>query len=221
MEVSEVLDERREVICFYHLEAGRAWRLAGQPIASHSHLVYAAFEFRCAIERYVIELYLMMDPTAASAPDKFRDFGSLIALVHQDAGNKTKLWRILTFNAVYARDVMGLPFEIAEPKLGKFHEMWSRLSDYCHRQLSVDLTWNSSEWVGTGYAIVLEAEDLLWGVLRTERSGWIQPSSMPIEMQDERLHFISSDDSADALARRLALVKPVVRARLDLQRGGV
>ena len=119
MELSEILDSPRDVVAHYHLEAGRAWRLQGAPKRQNSHLVYAALEFRCAIERYVLQMYLMMDPEAEHAPERFRDFTSLVKIVHAEAGDRRKLWRVLTFNAVYGRVVFGLPFNIAEPRVGR------------------------------------------------------------------------------------------------------
>jgi hypothetical protein len=218
MDINELLRNPRHVSSGFHIEAGQAWRRAGEPSLQHAALVYAALEFRCAIERLVLELYIVIAPEAAAAPDKLRDFGSLVALVHQDAGNKRRLWRVLTFNEVYARVVIGLPFQMAVPDIGSLHRLWSRLSEYCHRQLVLAQTWDAEAWVRAGYAELHRAETTLWSLVVQQRRGWLDPETMPVEMQQERERFLASSEDAETLERRLRLIKPVVQARLDRER---
>src|SRR5690349_17420985 len=123
MDVTELLPQPRDVTTAFHFVAGQAWRRLGEPSVQHSALVYGSLELRCAIERLVLELYALIALEIESSPEKVRDFGALVALVHQDAGNKRRLWRTLTFNDVYARVVMELPFRIAVPDVGGLHRL--------------------------------------------------------------------------------------------------
>jgi hypothetical protein len=218
MDVEALLRSSRHVTTGFHFLAGQAWRRAGEPSLQHSALVYAALEYRCALERLVLELYLLIAPDAASAPEKIRDFGALVSLVHKDAGNKRLLWRTLAFNEVYARVVMGLPFQMAVPDVGRLHRLWSGLSEYCHRQLSPNETWDNPEWVRAGYKEIAAVEEVLWGLVITQQRGWLRPQTMPVEMQEERARFLQSRDDLQVLERRLGIIKPVVQARLDRER---
>jgi hypothetical protein len=221
MDVPELLREPRHVSAGYHLLAGQAWRRQGESLKQHAPVVYAALEYRCAIERAVLELYLLVAPGAADAPDKLRDFGSLVAQVHQNAGNKRKLWRVLSFNETYARAVMSLPLTMAVPDIGSLHNTWQRLSDYCHRQLDPKETWNSGTWVTAAYSFLAAAEEDLWELIMVQRRGWLHVDTMPPEMRAERSRFVEGSDDVATLERRLRLIMPVVQARLALERGGV
>ena len=220
MDVENLLANKRHVSTGFHFLAGQAWRRRGAPAFEHSALVYSALEFRCAIERFVIELVVLISPEVAKTPEKLRDFGSVVAIVHQDAGNKRQLWRILTFNESYARLVMGVPLAVAVPDIGVLHSWWQKLSEYCHRQLDLETTWESPQWVAEGYARLEELEVILYASTVEQRSGWLKVETMPIEMQEERERFLAGSYSKNSLEHRLRLIMPVVEARLERMRRG-
>lgn len=220
MDVDKLLVDKRHVSTGFHFSAGQAWRRKGAAALEHSALVYSALEFRCAIERFVIELLVLIAPWVAQTPEKLRDFGSVVAMAHQDAGNKHQLWRIFTFNEAYARMVMGIPVTVAVPDIGVLHSWWQKLSDYCHRQLDLENTWDSPQWVAEGYARLEEIERILYASTVEQRSGWLKVETMPIEMREERERFLAGSYSKSSLERRLRLIIPVVQARLTRTRAG-
>ena len=55
MEPGNYLRGAREVSSAFHVSAAQASAKEGLPKLSHSHLVYSALEYRCAIERIVLE----------------------------------------------------------------------------------------------------------------------------------------------------------------------
>jgi hypothetical protein len=218
VELNDVLTGSRHVSTGFHLEAGRAWRRMGAPTLAHSPLIYGALEFRCAIERFVLELHILVAPKPLDPNQIPRDFADLVALVHTNTGRKRLLWRTLTFNAVYARTVMGLPFDMAIPDVGVLHRWWQDLSEYCHRQVSPEQTWGYPDWIRKGYELLETVEGRLSEMTDSQQRGWLRPETMPDEFQEERARFLASDDGPDTLERRLALMKPVVAARLAIAR---
>lgn len=103
MNLDEVINGKRWVSADYHVVSARAWKQQGQSEYSPSPLIYAAFEYRCAIERIVLELYAVMCEEFSGAEDvsKIGSFSSLIKMVHDLAGcNKKLLYRVLKFNSI-------------------------------------------------------------------------------------------------------------------------
>lgn len=177
-------------------------------------------EFRCAIERIVLELYAVIanPPLELKDAHRLRSFTSIISELARDVGTKRVLRRVFQFNAVYCRDVIGLPFKLAVPDTGKLHRLWQDLSDYCHKQVDASMTWGSDEWMDKSYRLLQDTEVLLVQLIEDERRGWVHPGSLPPEMREEREHFLTNDVSIDTLARRLKLIKPVVEDRLRRSR---
>ena len=60
MHFDELLKNPRYTSSGYHISAARVWLSKGIANKDHTPLVYSLFEFRCAIERVVIKLYILM-----------------------------------------------------------------------------------------------------------------------------------------------------------------
>ncbi|MFC1481071.1 hypothetical protein ACFL6E_02365 [Candidatus Neomarinimicrobiota bacterium] len=58
--LDQLVIPNRRVDAHSHLKQGDGWHQFGKPSQLHTPLVHAAFEYRCAIERIVLELYDLM-----------------------------------------------------------------------------------------------------------------------------------------------------------------
>ena len=61
MAIEDYINNKREVTLEYHLLAAREWRRYGEQDQLHTPLIYSAFEYRCAIERFVFEIFVLMN----------------------------------------------------------------------------------------------------------------------------------------------------------------
>jgi len=226
MELTEILREPRQTSGDYHAAAGMAWRRYGEKDSLHSPLAYSAFEFRLAIERYVFEVYYLVlrDKliSAGDLPDedlgKIDSFSNLIRLLHENAGNKLRLRRAFIFNRVFARVFTPLLQRLSIPDIGKFHKYWQQLSNYCHRQLQPEITWESEDWIKKGYKLLNEVESYLWEVSVKEGYGWVSKSSLTSNLQEERERFINDPKiTEEQLELRMKLIKPALEFRRGIQ----
>jgi hypothetical protein len=89
-DLNTIVHRQRETSSGYHLLMGRGWRIIGEPDKFHSPLAYSAFEFRCSIERALIELFLLIRKQNFSHADlkALERFSSLRTAIIQSAGGK-------------------------------------------------------------------------------------------------------------------------------------
>jgi len=218
MPIQDIIDNDREVNLEYHLVTAREWRQYGEPDQLHSPLIYSAFESRCAIERFVYELFVMMNRDDLLQGnldiDRAERFSSLMTIIHERAQNRGRLYRMLRFNFIYVRHMMKLNVDISIPSLGVLQNFWHQLSDYCHKQMLPDQTWNSEEYVSEGYELLNEVENYFYEHLSERRFGWLRINTIPQEAQDFRLQFINEEISESQLIGYFNLMRPVLAARL-------
>jgi len=214
----DYLEKGRETKAAYHFLLGREWRLYGEPQKLHSPLAYASFEFRCAIERCVIELFALIRDQQFTKNDlkSLERFSSLIQVVLTTEGGKLQLYRKFVFNRVYSQ-AGGTPRDIwlSVPDLGVMRRLWTGLSEYCHRQLKPKATWLSmgDEWVNVGYRLLNEVEDYLYEKMSVEKIGWVPVDSLPREVAQARNDFINGRISEADLKTRFELMSPVLESR--------
>ncbi len=223
MKIEEILNNERQVSGDYHAAAGKAWRIHGEKDLLHSSLIYSVFEFRLAVERYVFELYLLMEIDQLleiNIPDealkRFDNFKSLIRILHENAGNKFKLFRVLIFNRHVSEIYFQIPKKLSVPDIGKLSSFWHSLSEYCHKQYKLDNSWASEDWIKKGYKLINEVESYLIQISIIEAFGWVNKNSLGPELSQERERFLNDKEfTEERLTLRLTLMKPV----LDLKAG--
>lgn len=222
MEIDEVLKKQRQTTGDYHAAAGVAWRRYGEKELLHSPLAYSAFEFRLAIERYVFEMYYLIskddlifnNDLADEDLRKIDSFSTLIKLLHENAGNKLKLYRSFLFNRVCAKVFTTMSKRLSIPDMGKFHKYWQNLSNYCHRQLKPETTWESNEWIKKGYDLLKVVESYLWEISIKEEYGWVSKETLTPDLQEERERFINDPSINEGqLAVRMNLMQPALYLR--------
>jgi hypothetical protein len=59
-DLDKILHHKRDLTSGYHLMVGRGWRIIGEEKNLQSPLAYSSFEFRCSIERILIEFFVLI-----------------------------------------------------------------------------------------------------------------------------------------------------------------
>ena len=217
MAIEDYINNKREVTLEYHLLAAREWRRYGEQDQLHTPLIYSAFEYRCAIERFVFEIFVLMnrDDLLEGSLDinRVERFSSLVTIIHERAENRGRLYRMFRFNYLYVRHMMRLNVDISIPNLGTLKQFWQRLSDYCHKQMLPNETWDSKDYVQNGYQLLNEVEDYFYQHLHERRFGWLRIESIPQEAQDYRLQFINEEITEDRLLTFFNLMRPILENR--------
>jgi hypothetical protein len=217
-DLKTIVHRERETSSGYHLLMGRGWRILGEQERLHSPLAYSAFEFRCAIERTLMELYLVMKNQEYSPADlkALQSFSGLRTAILSFAGGKRRLERMLLFNRLFCQ-ASGAPknvwLSIIDVSLAERY--WSKLSEYCHRQLEPKATWHSmgNTWLLEGYKLLNDVEKFLWDIMVTSHIGWVQPSTMQPEVREIYQKFVSCQLTRYEVETRFHLMKPILARR--------
>lgn len=95
----KIVEGSRETFSHYHLYMARGWQLIGEEKMLHTPLAYSAFEFRCAIERCLIELFVLIKNRKISPTDRkaMERFNSLVSAILSSEGGKRVLSRKMIF----------------------------------------------------------------------------------------------------------------------------
>ncbi len=213
--IEELLTNKRQASAEFHALAARAWLNSGQSSLSHSSLVYAAFEYRCAIERLAVELYSIMHRELPDVEDisRIQNFSSLLAKIRElGGGNEKLLYRTMLFNRIVCESApIGKPLAIVSPST--LHDLWSRLSAFCHRQVSPVETWDSPQWVRQGYNLLNEVDDYLVDILINHSFGAMADDSLAPEVRLAKESFLREEIDEQTLRTRLKLMEPVLSSR--------
>lgn len=212
-DILHIINNDREVTFEYHLLTAREWRRFGEPDHLHTPLIYSAFEYRCAIERFVFELFVIMNRDDLLEGDldinRAERFSSLITIIHERAENRGRLYRMFRFNYLYTRHMIRLNIDVSIPDLRTLQQYWHSLSDYCHKQMLPNETWDSEDYVRNGYQIFNEVENYFYEQLAVRRFGWVQVESIPVEAQEFRLQFINEEINDKQLINYFNLMRPL------------
>jgi hypothetical protein len=213
--VQDLLSKNRETSAEFHALAARAWQNEGLNSLSHSALVYAAFEYRCTLERVAIELYAIMHHELPGVEDisRIQSFTSLLALIRElGGGNEKLLYRTMLFNKIVCESApIEKPLAIVSPS--RLHDLWSRLSAYCHRQVSPLETWDSPDWVRRGYDLLNEVDDYLVDILINHSFGAMADNGLAPEVRLAKQAFLREEIDEGTLRVRLKLMEPVLSSR--------
>lgn len=205
----------------YHAFMGKKWRDAGKQNQLMIPLLYGALEYRLAIERFVFELYYLMNKDKLIINNVINEeqlkrisrFKSLVSVLHEDTGNRKILRRCFLYNHIHFRVLEDLNFDLAIPNIGTLDDFWQRLSDICHYQPSPNNSWYSEKWISRNYKLLDEIEDYIYHLVIKNKIGYINPSTMPTELKELRLEFIKENINEDSLKRRLLIMKPIIASR--------
>lgn len=217
-DLNTIVHRERDTSSGYHLLMGRGWRIIGESGKLHSPLAYSAFEFRCAIERALIELFLLIRKENFSQADikSLERFSSLRTAIIKSAGGKRQLDRMIAFNRIISEGSGAPPNTwTSRIDIGVMEHYWSALSEYCHRQLKPKSTWKSmgDAWLIKGYKLLNEVENYLWEIMVNYHIGWVQPDTLEPEALQARTEFVNGTITESDLKTRLSLMSPVLEQR--------
>lgn len=217
-DLDDLVTGKRLTSADQHLLAGQGWRRLGEPRFLHSPLAYAAFELRCAIERCLFEfLWLTQNRNLTKADHNVAsNVSKLVKELLKRHGGENALLRKMSFARVFA-EATGVPRNDrpAVFDLKALEKQWNQLSEFCHRQLEPMKTWEAmgDAWVRRGYELLSEVETHLWGIVVESKLGWVDHSSLPVEMVTAREAYIAGDIDDNALKTRMDLMTPVFLMR--------
>ncbi len=219
----DLLNKDRKTDSGYHTQIGREWRLFGEPQKLHNPLVYSAFEFRMAIERFLFEFFYIMKKRFFSKRDerKVSSVDKLIKAIYFEVGGQKNLIKRLRFNRIVAELQIinghyltgrNLPSVFEIDILDKY---WQKLSNYCHKQLQPEITWISmgNDWVNNGYNLLNEVENYLFKVTIENSIGWVNMDNVEIELKDALKDYLDNAIDENTLKLRLSLIKPIFEYR--------
>lgn len=212
IDLSEFLNKEREGDANSHLEIGYYWHDLGRTEELHLTLVYAALEYRCAIERILLELYdLMADlGLTPSDIDSLRKVHDIISAMEKLVeGNRQTVKRFIRFNTIYSTYQIGI--DVSETDVRRLLKFLGSLSVYCHAQKIPQETWNSTQWIQDGYSCLEGVLEYLKEI--TKNRGFLSKSSLPPEALDLLNKFVANELDEEALKKRLQLMKPIIEAR--------
>jgi hypothetical protein len=223
-EIIKIIDKNRETSSSYHLRLAREWRLYGGHKQLHNPLAYSAFEFRMAIERFLFEFYYLLNKREGFGDKEAKKASSLKNLIKAiclKVDNKEILMKRLKFNRIVAENQIVNGSYLRGPNLPSVFDIdllynyWQKLSNYCHKQLKPESTWESfgNGWVNKGYELLNEVEDYLFNIMVKNSMGWFNFDDNQDEMKTAQAEYISGKIDDDALNIRIRIMTPILEMR--------
>jgi hypothetical protein len=117
----------------YHFEEGVAWLEASVKGINTTPLSYAAFEFRLAIERIVLQYWSALAPGGFEEKSfqSIRSYKSIEKQIFQIAGHQKEINSKFEFARLLI-DALKIPWKIQTPDIGRFSSYWHECSELCH-----------------------------------------------------------------------------------------
>ena len=199
----------------YHFLLGRAWLKYGEPSKLQTPLVYAAFEFRCAIERVAFEVLILFKKRKLDEETLrcSRDFKNLLSLLSKLEGKQGVIYKKTRFIQIIC-ELGNAPFSPALINLKELDKYWRACSKFCHKLLSPEETWEKPLFIQRGYKILNEIDSYFENILIKHKLVWnieLQP-----EVDDLQQEFINGNVTEKQVILRLKLMEPVLKQRTFL-----
>lgn len=224
-DLTKIVETQRDVTAGYHLVVGRGWRLLGEGRFLHSPLAYGAFEYRCCIERVLVELLAIMNAGNLNHRQlaALRTVTALRKAIYSSAGGPERFRRRMRAHQIWAQEG-GAPrgTHIALVDVEKLHVFWRSLSEYCHRQLRPKETWASKgeSWIQLGYKLLNEVEDYMWEIEIQGHIGWVRLEEQEVEAREAVLDFVEGRSNETEFRLRLRIMAPILERRRKGRIGG-
>jgi len=213
MAQSSFLEEKRQVTFDWHITQALKWLKFDNGRRLDSVLVYASLELRCAIERYLLELlYLLKDKELTPNDERrCRSKDGILKLMKETEPHYVKR---VKFTNLIASLTLGMP-KVIIVDIKYLIRMWNTLSEYCHKQLEPELTFDSigREYQEKGFRIVKELINKFMEWERNGACGIIKKGSMPSEVINVYEKYIKDEINEDQAKRMLELMEPILSKR--------
>jgi len=207
------VEEKRGVTAEWHLRQVVKWLKYDKGRQLDNVLVYASFELRCAIERCIFETLLLLngDELTPEQQDRCRSKRGMMDLMQESDAQYRKSFE---FTKIYFEVVLNSD-EVKPINTAFLSRKWGELSNYCHKLLEPDKSFNSPgrKFQKKGFKLinkVLESFSTLEGYL----GGYLQPASMSSNLKSVHNRYINREIDEEGLRRTLDLMAPVLRKQI-------
>lgn len=211
------LESPRNVTFEWHIVQVKDWLDFDNSRELDSVLVYAAVEMRAAIERYILELLLLLKDRKLSDDEvkRCRSITGLFALMKETDPFYRKT---IEFTKLMASTIPGGP-EITVVDTAYLNRKWQELSEYCHMQLQPAETFmsNNRAFQKRGFALIREVLQKFFEWEHESNCAVVVRSSLPEEAWDVYDKFIREQIDSGQAKRMLTLMEPVLRARMGIR----
>jgi hypothetical protein len=208
------LEEKRQVSFDWHITQVLKWLKYDNGRKLDSVLVYASLELRCAIERYIFELLLLLKNNKL-IPEEEKRCQSKEGILELMKETEPYYVKRAKFTNLIASVTPGMP-KVVIIDIKYLIRKWSTLSDYCHKQLRPEESFNSlnREFQEKGFRAINEVVSKFKEWERKGACGIINKQSMPPEVISVYEKYINSEIDEDQAERMLKLMEPVLRERM-------
>ena len=143
----------------YHYEEGKSW-LTSYAYKNTTAITYAAFEFRLAIERIVLQYWSALIPGGIEALNlqDIRSYKSIEKRIFQVAGHQKKIDSKFEFTRIIF-GALKIDQPIITPKLGQLSKYWHDCSELCH--IAWSLVCGNQEIEDIAHKTLKEISDFL------------------------------------------------------------
>ncbi len=213
---SELLENPREVSFDWHITQVLRWLNFDGGRHLDSTLVYASVDLRCAIERFLFELLLILKDQNLSPTDesRCRSKDGILKLIKETEPYYIKRAK---FTNLVASVTPGMP-NVVIVDIGYLVRKWHELSEYCHKHLRPAEAFGSPnrEFQQKGFEIFSNVVSRFKEWLDQAAFGIMNTTSMAPETRNIYQKYIEDQIDEDQVRRMLDLITPILRARMNL-----
>jgi hypothetical protein len=211
------LEEKREVTYYWHIVQVRKWLKYDNGRKLDNALVYASLELRCAIERYLFELLVLLKKGNFTA-EEVRRCKSKDGILDVIRDTEPYYVKRATFTNLIASVDPKLP-KVVIIDIKYLIRMWHTLSLYCHKQLKPKESFDSPnhQFQKKGFELINDVVITFMEWERIGAFGIIDKESLPPETRGVYEKYINDQIDEGQAKRMLNLMTPVLIARLKLK----
>jgi hypothetical protein len=207
------LESPREVGMEWHLQQVLNWLEFDAGRCLDNVVVYASFELRCAIERYLFELAYVLNgkiitPVQLDKCGSFRGLLRVLKEIEPEYRKRTE------FANLIADVVPGMP-RVLTVDFRFLNKSWHSLSKYCHQQFQPVNTFESPN-----REFQIRGITLINGIIQKMKEwhkfgglGALDTKQLPPEIEDLYRKYLSGQVNRDQARTRLLLMQPVLEQR--------
>lgn len=214
------LEENRQVNFDWHIARVSRFLQYDNNRNLDNILVYAAVDLRIAIERYLLELLVLLrmngtDGEIFTPQEKrrIRSMKGIFALMQETDPFYRKTFRFTQLLCEFTPELP--PLSIIDTAY--LRRKWEELSNYCHKQLDPADTFTSQdqEFQRNGFALIREVLDRFWNWGQGRATGIISKSSMDEETLGVYNRFINDEIDENQVRISLRIMEPILRQRFS------
>jgi len=214
----DFIEQPRQVTFYWHVWQVNNWLRFDNGRHLGNVLAYVAYELRCAIERCLFELLFFMKECKFTTEEqkKCRTWDGLNSLMNETSPSYKEYQKHVAFTNI-ATKVMGMQVpQVIPVNIAFLRDSWQRVSNYCHKHLVPEETFDNKEWVENGFA---EISKTLAEFERINKGsfGLGRKSSMPQEVRDLYNDFLGDKIDEGQVERSLIIMEPILAKRKYLK----